>query len=66
MKCIDLCNDTIKVTGIHFSYNKVKLNEKKKNSRKPNKNSEYFKSLGNEGKIIVFKTVAISKIVFFH
>ena len=22
MKCIDLCNDTIKITGIHFSYNK--------------------------------------------
>ena len=22
MKCIDLCNDMIKITGIHFSYNK--------------------------------------------
>ena len=29
MKCIDLCNDTIKVTGIHFSYSKEKRNEKK-------------------------------------
>ena len=29
MKCIDLCNDTIKITGIHFSYNKEKRNEKK-------------------------------------
>ena len=29
MKCIDLCNDAIKVTGIHFSYNKKKRNEKK-------------------------------------
>ena len=28
MKCIDLCNDTIKITGIHFSYNKKKQNEK--------------------------------------
>ena len=28
MKCIDLCNDTIKITGIHFSYNKEKRNEK--------------------------------------
>ena len=28
MKCIDLCNDTIKITGIHFSYNKNKRNEK--------------------------------------
>ena len=24
MKCIDLCNDTIKITGIHFSKNKMK------------------------------------------
>ena len=24
MKCIDLCNDTIKITGIHFPYNKKK------------------------------------------
>ena len=30
MKSIDLCNDTIKITGIHFSYNKEKENEKKK------------------------------------
>ena len=29
MKCIDLCNDTIKITGIHFSYNKKKRNKKK-------------------------------------
>ena len=28
MKCTDLCNDTIKITGIHFSYNKEKRNEK--------------------------------------
>ena len=29
MKCIDLCNDTINITGIHFSYTKEKQNEKK-------------------------------------
>ena len=28
MKYNDLCNDTIKITGIHFSYNKEKRNEK--------------------------------------
>ena len=28
MKCIDFCNDTIKITGIHFSYNKEKRIEK--------------------------------------
>ena len=30
MKCIDLFNNTIKITGIHFSYNKKKRKEKKK------------------------------------
>ena len=29
MKCIDLCNDTINITGIHFSYTNEKQNEKK-------------------------------------
>ena len=29
MKCFDLCNDTIKIVAIHFSYNKEKRNEKK-------------------------------------
>ena len=33
MNCVDLCNDTIKITGIHFSYNKEKWNKKKKSSR---------------------------------
>ena len=28
MKCIDLCNDNINITGIDFSYNKEKRNEK--------------------------------------
>ena len=68
IKCIDLCNDTIKVTGIPFSYNKEKRNE--------NKFLESITKIQNvlkvwrmrrltlEGKIIVFKTLAISKIVF--
>ena len=29
MKCINLCNYTVKITGIHFSYNKENPNEKK-------------------------------------
>ena len=28
MKCTDLCNDTIRITGIHFSYNNEKRNKK--------------------------------------
>ena len=68
IKCIDLCNDTINVTGIPFSYNKEKRNE--------NKFLESITKIQNvlkvwrmrrltlEGKIIVFKALAISKIVF--
>ena len=68
MKCIDLCNDTMKITGIHFSYNKKKRNEKKfldsitkiQNVLKVRR----MRRLTLEGKIIAFKTLAISKIVF--
>ena len=28
MKCVDLCKDTIKITGVRFSYNKTKEKEK--------------------------------------
>ena len=28
LKCVDLSNDTIKILGIHFSYNKKSSNEK--------------------------------------
>ena len=65
MKCIDLCNDTIKITGIHFSNNKEKRIEK-----------HFLESITKiqnvlkvrrmccvtlEDKIIVFLTLAISK-----
>ena len=69
MKCVDLCNDTIKIIGIHFSYNKEKRNEKKKILESITKIQNVLKvwrmrRLTLEGKIIVFKTLAISKIVF--
>ena len=35
MKCIDVCNNTIKITGIHFSCNKQ--NEIKKKKKKKSK-----------------------------
>ena len=68
MKCIDLCNDTMKITGIHFSYNKKKRNEKKfldsitkiQNVLKVRR----MRRLTLEGKIIAFKSLAISKLVF--
>ena len=63
MKCIDLFSDTIKVNGIHFLYNKEKQNEKNflesitkiKNVLKV----WQMRRLTLEGKIIVFKTLAI-------
>ena len=68
MKCIVLCKDTIRITGVHFSYNKTKEDEenfleiisKVQNVLKIWR----MQSLTLEGKIIVFKTLAISKIVF--
>ena len=69
MKCADLCKDTIRISGVHFLYIKTKQDENKVIGNK-NKNSECSKtmwrvrSLTLEGKIIVFKTLAISKIVY--
>ena len=28
IKCVDLCIDTLRITGVHFSYNKTKEDEK--------------------------------------
>ena len=28
MKCVDLCKDTMRIIGVHFSYNKTKQGEK--------------------------------------
>ena len=68
MRCIDLNSDTLKILATHFSYNKKLKGEKK-----------IFKSLTDiqrvlkiwkmrnitlEGKVVIFKTKAISKIVF--
>ena len=67
MKCIDLCNDTIKITGIHFSHNKEKRNEKiflESITKIQNVLKVWrMRRLTLEGKIIVFKTLAIPKIV---
>ena len=68
MKCTDLCNDTIKITGVHFPYNKEKRNEKhflESITKIQNVLKVWrMRRLTLEGKIIVFKTLAISKIVF--
>ena len=68
MKCVDLCKDTIKTTGVHFLYNKIKQGEKNflETIIKIQNVSRIWRmqNLTLEGKIIVFKTFAISKIVY--
>ena len=65
MKCVDLCKDTMRITGIHFSNNKTKQDEKnflETISKIQNVLKIWrMQSLTLEGKI---KTLAISKIVY--
>ena len=67
MECINLNDCTIKILGIHYSYNKKLENENnfKKYITKIEKVLKYWRmrQLSIEGKITIFKTLAISKIV---
>ena len=67
MGCIDLTKKTMKVLGIHFSYNK-KLETEENFIRHVRKIEKVLKlwrmrNLTLEGKITIFKTLAISKII---
>ena len=68
LRCIDLNNDTLKILGTHFSFSE-KLKEEK-NLYKTVTDIQrvlniWKKTNGTlEGKIAIFKTMAISKIVF--
>ena len=68
MKCVGLCKDTLRITGVHFSYNKAKQDDKnflETLSKIQNVLKIWImRSLVLEGKIIVFKTLAISKILY--
>ena len=68
MKCVDLCKDTIRITVVHFWHNRTKQDEKKflETISKIQTVLKIWRmqSLTLEGKIIVFKTLAISKIVY--
>ena len=68
MHCIDLNNDTLKILGTHFSYNK-KLKEEKKVFKTVTDIQRVLRiwkmrNLTLKGKIVIFKTIAASKIVF--
>ena len=68
MRCIDLNIDTLKILGTHFSYNE-KLKEEKNFYKIVTDMQRVLKiwkmrRLTLEGKIVIFKTIAISKIIF--
>ena len=66
-ECIDLTNNSVKMLGIHFSYNKkieneesfIKLIKKTENVPKIWR----IRNLAVQGKITIFKTLAISKVI---
>ena len=68
MRCIDLCNETIKILGTYFSYNsriKEEYNFLKIVSNVQSVlNLWRYLNLTLEGRIVVFKSLSISKIVF--
>ena len=66
MNCIYLCDEIIKITGMHFSYNKEKTKNKKffpESIKKIQKDWRMCR-LTLEGKIIPSKTLKISKNFF--
>ena len=67
MECIDLTTKTIKILGIHFSYNNIVKNNENfmKHIRKIEQVLKLWRMryLSIEGKITVFKTLALSKII---
>ena len=68
LKSINLTTDTIKISSVHFSYNStLKVQNNFLDTAKSIQQVLRFwnrKILSLEGKIIIFKTLAISKIVY--
>ena len=68
MRCIDLCNEAIKILGTYFSYNSIikeECNFFKIVSNVQNVlNLWRYRNLTPEGRIVAFKSLEISKIVF--
>ena len=68
MRCVNLKTDTLKILGIHFSYNEKLKDEKNFYTTVTNIQRVMkiwkMRNLTLEGKIVIFKTLAIPKIVF--
>ena len=67
IKCLNLMKETVKILGVHFSYNKKLEHEMTFQSRIVKTESVLrlwrMRNLTIEGKVLVFKSLAISKIV---
>ena len=67
-RCVDLKIDTLKILGTHFSYNKKLEDEKNFYTAVTNIQRILkiwkMRNLTLGGKIVIFKTLLISKIVF--
>ena len=67
-RCVDLKIDTLKILGTHFSYNKKLEDEKNFYTAVTNIQRILkiwkMRNLTLGGKIVIFKTLVISKIVF--
>ena len=67
MQCLNLNDETVKMMGIHFSYNKNLEKEKNFNNHIAGNENVLrvwrMRGLTIEGKIVIFKPLAISKIV---
>ena len=68
IKCIDLTTETIKILGVHFSYNqklKTQKNFVKSITNMQNVlNLWRMRNITLQGKIVIFKTLALSKTVY--
>ena len=68
IRCIDLCNEGIKILGTYFSYNSRIKEERSFLKTASNVQSvlnlSRYRNLTLEGRIVVFKILAISKIIF--
>ena len=66
--CIDLTTETIKILGVHFSYNQKLQTQKnfvKSITNMQNVlNLRRMRNITLEGKIIIFKSLVLSKIVY--
>ena len=68
IRCIDLTTETIKILGVHFFYNqKLQIQKKFMESITNTQNVLNLRRMRNitqEGKMIIFKTLALYKNVY--